>query len=435
MRHGVAHPEEGVSKSDPGDGCRIMDALAGHRVFRPLVIRSGQIRFQQLQRLQRLTVREFGGQHGNIGFQRVGHCVQTTEGAQGLRHIHYQVSVDNRHIRGQCVVRQRIFLPGGIVGDHRKRRDLRSGAGSGGDRHHPGFDAHFREGVDTLADIHKAQRQLFEVGFRMLVHHPHDFRRIHRRSAAQGYDDVGLEGVSQLCTFAHDGQRRVGFHFKEDFGFDARRFQHGSDLIRVSVVEQEAVGDDQCALMAIGDHFIQRDGQRAAAEIDGFRKFMPQHIFSSLCHGFLVDQMFRPDVFRDRVTAPGAAAQGQGGRETKVIEIANAAVGGRGVNQDACGFHFFAKGHHPRGLVILVGIEAGGVADAAHIDQLHRFLHGVGEIFRPIHGQRRGELFMCKRLAVVDSFNFANQDFCIGRHADPGHFGNFNRRLPDNRRV
>ena len=95
----------------------------------------------------------------------------------------------------------------------------------------------------------------------MFVHDPHDFRSVHRGTAAQRDDHIGFEGVSQLSTFANNGQRRVSFNFKEHFSFNACRFQHRSDLVSVAVVEQEAVGDDQRTFVTIGNHFIQRDWQ------------------------------------------------------------------------------------------------------------------------------------------------------------------------------
>ena len=225
------------------------------------MVRRRQVIFQQLQRLQRLAVRELGGQYGNVSFQRMGHRIQTTERAQGLRHFHDQVGINNRHIRGQGIVSQRVLLPGGVIGNNGERRHFRAGTRRGGDRHHFGFNPHFRELVDTFTDIHKAQRQLFEVGFRMFVHDPHDFRRVHRGAAAQGDNHVRFESVRQLSAFTDDGQSRVSFHFKENFCFNASRFQYGSDLIRVAVVKQEAVGDDQRAFVTIGDHFVQSDWQ------------------------------------------------------------------------------------------------------------------------------------------------------------------------------
>lgn len=156
-----------------------------------------------------------------------------------------KVSIDNCHIRGQGVVSQRVFLTGRIVSNNRKRSYFRTGTRSGGDRNHFRFDTHFRELVDTFTDVHKAQRQFFEVSFRMFVHHPHDFRGVHRGTATQRNDHVRFEGICQLCTFTDNRERRVRFHFKEHFSFNASRFQHRGDLVCITVVEQEAVSHDE----------------------------------------------------------------------------------------------------------------------------------------------------------------------------------------------
>ena len=230
----------------------------------------------------------------------------------------------------------------------------------------------------------------------MFVHHPHDFRRIHRGAAAQRDNHVRFKAVHLLGAFTHDAQRRVSLNFKEDFGFDTVRFQHARHLIGVAVVEQEAVGDDKGAFRTVGGHLFQRNRQRAAAEVDGFRKFMPQHVFCSLSHGFLVDKVFRSHVFRDGVTAPGAAAQRQRRRQLEVVEVADTALRSRGINQNTRSFHAVAEEVHARFLVVLVGIEAGGVADTAHRHQFFRFRYGVFEIAGAVHRQRRREFFMGK---------------------------------------
>ena len=188
------------------------------------MVGSRQVLFQQFQRLQSLAVRELRSQHGNVSFQGVSHRIQTTERTQRFRHIHHQVGINDGHIWGQRVVCQRIFLTSCVIGHYGERRHFRTGTGGGGDGDHLGFDAHFRELVDTFTDIHKAQGQFFEVGFRMFVHDPHDFRRIHRGTAAQRDDDVWFEGVRQIGTFTYDGQGRVSFNFEEDFGFTPAAF-------------------------------------------------------------------------------------------------------------------------------------------------------------------------------------------------------------------
>ncbi len=263
----------------------------------------------------------------------------------------------------------------------------------------------------------------------MFVHHPHDFRGVHRGTAAQRDDHVRFEGVCQLSALTHHGKGRVGFHFKEHFSFNAGRFQHGGDLVSVTVVEQETVGHNERTFVAVGNHFVQRDRQGAAAEVDGFRKFVPQHVFSSLSNGFLVDQVLRTDVFRDGVTAPGAATQRQGRGQLEVVEVTDTALGSRGVDQDTRGFHHLTEVSDALRLVVLVGVQAGGMADTAHRHQLLCFADRVLEIFRAVHRQRRGEFFVSKRLAVINNGDFANQDFGVFRHGEARQFSDFIRRL------
>ena len=180
VSHGVAHTQEGVGERDTGDGGRVVHLLTSDRVVGTVQVAGGQVVLQQFQGLQCLTVGVLVGQHGNIGFHGVGHGIDTTEGAQGLGHAHHQVGVDDGHVRGQLVVGQRVFHAGGIVGHDRKRGHFRTGTGRGGDADQFGLHAHFRELVDTLADVHEAHGQIFERGVRVLVHHPHDLGRIHR---------------------------------------------------------------------------------------------------------------------------------------------------------------------------------------------------------------------------------------------------------------
>ena len=435
VRHRVTHAEEGVSERDTGDSRGTVYALTGNRVLGTFVIGSRQVLFQQFQRLQRLAVRELRSQYGNVSFQGVSHRIQTTERTQRFRHIHHQVGIDNGHIRGQRVVCQRVFLTGRVIGHHGERRNFRTGTGSGSDRHHLGFDAHFRELVDTFTDIHKAQRQFFEVGFRMFVHDPHDFRRIHRGTAAQGDDHVWFKGVRQVGTFTYDGQRRVSFNFEEDFRLNTRSFQYGSDLIGIAVVEQEAVSHDQRAFVTIGNHFIQCDWQGATTEVDRFRKFVPQHVFSSLSNGFLVDQVFRTNVFRDGVTTPGTTTQSQGRREFEVVQVTDTTLRSRGVDQDTRGFHHLAEVSHASRLVVLVGVQARGVADTAHGDQFFCFGYRVFEIFCTVHSQRRRQFFVSKRLALVNVGHFTNQNFGGGRHGEACQFSDFGRWLTNDSRV
>ncbi len=192
----------------------------------------------------------------------------------------------------------------------------------------------------------------------MLVHDPHNFRGVHWGTATQCDDHIWFEGVRQFSTFTYNAQGWVSFNFKEDFSFDASRFQNRGDLVCIAIVEQETVSHDERTFVAISNHFIQRDWQRAAAEVDRFRKFVPQHVFSSLSNGFLVDQVFWTNVFRDGVTTPGTTTQSQGRCEFEVVQVTDTTLRSRGVNQDTCRFHLLTEVSNALRLVILVSVQA-----------------------------------------------------------------------------
>ena len=162
---------------------------------------------------------------------------------------------------------------------------------------------------------------------------------------------------------------------------------------------------------------------------------MPQHVFSSLSNGFLVDQVFRTNVFRDGVTTPGTTTQSQGRRKLKVIQVTDTTLRSRGVNQNTCGFHHLAEEGHASRLVILVGVQAGGMTDTAHRHQFFSFIHGVFEVFGAIHCQGRRQFFVSKRLAFINVGHFTNQNFGGGRNGEACQFGNFVCRLTNDSGV
>ncbi|SAD43259.1 Uncharacterised protein [Enterobacter hormaechei] len=269
----------------------------------------------------------------------------------------------------------------------------------------------------------------------MLVHHPHNFRGVHWGTATQCDDHIRFEGVRQFSAFTYNAQGWVSFNFKEDFSFDASRFQNRGDLVCIAIVEQETVGHDERTFVAISNHFIQRDWQRAAAEVDRFRKFVPQHVFSSLSNGFLVDQVFWTNVFRDGVTTPGATTQSQGRCEFEVVKVTDTTLRSRGVDQDTCRLHLLTEVSNTLRLVILVGVQARGVADTAHRHQLLCFIYRVIEIFRTVHCQRRGEFLVSKRLTFINDFHFTNQNLGGSRDAKASELSDFIRRLTYDSRV
>ena len=83
----------------------------------------------------------------------------------------------------------------------------------------------------------------------------------------------------------------------------------------------------------------QGHGQAALLDVYLFRRAEPQHILSPLGDGLDVQQVLDANVLGDGVAAPGAAAERQGGRELEVVEVADAALRGGGVDQNAAGLH------------------------------------------------------------------------------------------------
>ena len=86
-------------------------------------------------------------------------------------------------------------------------------------------------------------------------------------------------------------------------------------------------------------------------------------------------------------------------------------------------------------LVILVSVQARGVADTTHRNQFLCFLYCVFEIFGAVHRQSRGQFFVSKWFAFVDNFNFTNQNFGGCRNSEACQFSDFIRWLTYDSRV
>ena len=254
----------------------------------------------------------------------------------------------------------------------------------------------------------------------MLIEDPHDLGRIHGRAAAQGDDHVGLEGRHALGALSGAGEGRVVGHVKEAAMFDAQFLQLPEDRLGRPGLVQVRAGHDEGALFAHLAQLLEGNGQAALLDVDLFRRTEPEHVFPSFHHGFDIQQMLDAHVLRHRVAAPGAAAQRQRRREGKVIEIADAAVGGGRVDYDAAGLHPGLEGFE---LVLLRGgieIDGGGVAQAAALHESLRLVHRVGKIFGPIHGEDGGKLFVGKLLGLVGGLHLADEDLGALGDLDPG---------------
>ena len=340
VRHGMADAKEGVGEGHTRHGGGVCHVLPGPGIPGAVFVGGRQIFKQQLQSPQRQTVGIVRGHHGGVGLQSVGDGIDAGGGSEPLGGVHHHVRVHNGHVGHQLVIRQGVLDPGLLVGDHREGGHLGAGAGGGGNGHEEGLFAHFGEGIHPLADVRKAHGHILEVRFGMLVEHPHVLARVHGGAAAHGDDHIGLEGAHLLRAGLGAGQGGVGGYIGEAGVPDAHFVQFVLDGLGIAAPIQEGVGDDEGLFLP--QHVLQlaeSHGKAALLEINLLGGTEPQHILSPLGYGFDVQQVLDTHILRNGVAAPAAAAQGQGGGKTEVVQVTDAALRGGGVHQNPAGFH------------------------------------------------------------------------------------------------
>ena len=424
--HGMAHAQEGVGESHTGHGGGIGHLFPGLDVGQAVVIGPGQVFKDSLQRLDGQAVGVIRSHHGGVGFQGVGHGIDAAGGGEALGGGHVEVGVDDRHVGQQRVIGQGVFHAALFIGDDREGRHLAARTGGGGNSDEISLFAHLGEGIDALADVHEAHGHILEIHLGMLIEHPHDLAGVHGAAAAQGDDHVGLEQAHLLRASLGASQGGIGGHVKEGGVLDAQRVQFFGDGLGVTVVIEEIVGHDEGFLLA--HHvlqLIQRHRQAALLDIHLFRRAEPQHVLSPFGHGFDVQQVLDAHIFGYGVAAPAAAAQGEGGGHFEIVQIADAALGGRGVHHDTAGLHPGREGIQHLGLLLGVGIQGRSVAVAAVGDQPVGLIEGVLQIFGAVHGQHGAQLFMSEFFGERHGFHFADQHLGALRHGNAGQRRDF----------
>ena len=173
------------------------------------------------------------------------HSVDTGGRCKALRRVHHHVGVDNRHVRHQLIVRERIFDPADLVGDDGERRDLRAGARRGRNGDKIRLLAHLRERIDALSDIDKTHGHVLEIRFGMFVEHPHDLTGVHCGAAADGDDAIRFKGAHLRGAFAGAGKRRIRRHVVEGRVRNPHLVELIGNRLGIAVFIQERVGDDE----------------------------------------------------------------------------------------------------------------------------------------------------------------------------------------------
>ena len=353
----------------------------------------------------------------------MGEHVDARGGGQALGLGHHVVGVDDGHVGHELVVGDRPLDARLGVRDDRERRDLGARARGGRDGHEVGLLAHLGEVVDALADVHEVHRHVGEVLVGVLVHGPHDLAGVHRRAAADGDDGVGLEGAQQFLALLGVLQLGVGRDGPEARVGDPHLVELVLDLLGEAALVEEGVGDDEGALLVHdGAELVEGRGHAALLEVDLLGGADPQHVLTPLCHVLEVEQVHRADVAADGVAAPGAAAQRERGRDLEVVQVADAALRGRRVDQDAAGLHGLGVA---RDLVLLarVDVERGGVAVAAIGDEALGLGEGVVEVLRAVERERRGELLVRELLGGRHVGDLADEHLGALGHGDAGELG------------
>ena len=438
--HRVHDAEEGVREGHAGHRRGVRHLLAGLRVRRlrdRRVVALRQVLEDVLQGLDGEAVGVARRHHRGVGLEGVGDGVDARRARQAGRRHHLDVGVDDRHLRHQLVVGERILHARLLVGDDGERRHLRARAGRGRDRDEVGLLAHLRERVDALADVHEAHRHVLEVALRVLVEDPHDLRGVHRRAAADRDDHVRLERGHELGALLRAGEGRVRRDVGERREHDALLLERGLDRLGVAVRVEEAVGDDEGLLLA---HHLaelaERHREAPLLLVHLLGRAEPQHVLPANGHSLDVDEVLDADVLRDGVPAPAAAAERERRREREVVDVADAAEGRRRVDDQAARLHAVGERRELLLLVQVVDPEDGRVAEAAVVDEQRlRDVQRVREVLRLVHAENRRELLVAERLARVRRGRLADEDLRVLRDLEAGHLGDRDGALADDLRV
>ena len=264
----------------------------------------------------------------------------------------------------------------------------------------------------------------------MLVHHPHDFAGVHGGTAANGDNAIRLESVHGRHTLFGASQGGVRCHIKECGVGHAHFVQFISDGLGVAILIQEAVRNNECLfLLHHIAHFVQRHRQAAFLNVHLLRGTEPQHIFPSFCNGFDVHQVLDPYILRHGVAAPGAAAQGQGRCQLKVVQVADTAERGRGIHQHTAGLHLGGECVQLLLLGHSVQIYGRGMTVTAVCNQLGSLFQCVIKVLGFIHSQHRAQLFVGKLLANVYALHLADEHLGLLGNGHAGQCRNGHRLL------
>ena len=206
--HGVADTEEGIGEGHTCHAGCVCHLISGLDIGR-LVKSSRQVLEDALHRLKSETIGIRCSHHGSVCLECMYENIESGCSGEAAWLCHHVVGIDDRHVRKQLVVRDRVLGARGLVGDNRERCYLRTGTRRGRDGYEECLLTHLRELVNLLTDIDVTHRHIGEGYIRVLVENPHDLTGIHRRTTTEGDDAIRLITTHLLSAFLSIGQGRI----------------------------------------------------------------------------------------------------------------------------------------------------------------------------------------------------------------------------------
>ena len=433
--HRVHYAEERVGESHTSDRSGVSHLLAGDGIGALLdrgVVAGREIREDRLERTNGETVGIVRRKHRSVSLKSVGDGVDARGARKAGRRGHLHIGINNRHRRHKLVIGERILSTRRLVGNNGERSYFGASTGRSRDADERRLDAHLREAVDALADIHKAHRHIVEVGLGVLVENPHDLRRVHGAAAADSDDDVGIEAGHELSAFLSASKRRIRSNVREGREHDTLGRERLLDRLGVAVGVEEGVSyDERTLLLHFFTKFTEREREATLLLVDLLGSAEPQHIFSSHCNRLYIDKMFNANVLRNGVAAPAAAAKGERRSELEVVNVADTALRARSINENTASFHAGCELSYLLLLVDLVEIDGARVAVAAVGNEFLGLLEGVLDILGAIHRKNRRELFVGELFGELNALDFTDKDLSVVINLKSGERGDCDGLLAD----
>ena len=141
--------------------------------------------------------------------------------------------------------------------------------------------------------------------------------------------------------------------------------------------------------------------------------------------------MFNADVLRNGVAAPAAAAESERRSELEVVDVADAALRARSIDENTAGFHARGELGYLFLLVDLIEIDGARVAVAAVGDEFLGLLEGVLDILGAIHRENGRELFVGELFGEFDALDFTDKDLSVVINLESGERGDRDGLLAD----